>query len=84
MRLGDRPIADRLRALVIEMAGEATLTCRFRPGGRLHGVGIRSHFYCEDCGQAEMWHVVAEGVAVIATAEEIIRSADTSREGQHA
>lgn len=69
------PISVRLRALIVGVCGEATLTCRFRPGGRKFGeVGIRSPFYCEDCGASLMWHEVAEGLRSVVTAEEIIRA----------
>jgi hypothetical protein len=69
------PISVRLRALIVGVCGEATLTCTFRPGGRKFGqVGIRSPFYCEDCGASIMWHEVAEGLRSVVTAEEIIRA----------
>lgn len=76
-----KPLSERLRALLIEHASEATLTCRFVPGGQFGGVGIRSHLYCANCRQGHLWHLVAEGLATIATAEEILRSAGESRGG---
>lgn len=57
------PLGDRLRALVLTYADATTLTCRFVPGGKLHGVGIASELYCARCGQARQWHDVAEAAA---------------------
>lgn len=70
------PLSVRLRALVVNQASEATLTCTFTPGGRFGGVGIRSHLYCANCSQGLMWHEVAAGLALIAMAEDILRSAE--------
>lgn len=69
------PLSARLRALVVSHAGEATLTCQFAPGGRFGGVGIRSHLYCAHCCQGILWHEVAAGLVLIATAEEIVAAA---------
>lgn len=75
------PLTERLRALLVNQASEATLTCTFAPGGRFNGVGIRSHLYCANCGQGHLWHEVAAGLQLIATAEEIIRSAGVDVDG---
>ena len=75
------PLSVRLRALIVQHASEETIGCEFKPGGKLGGVGIRSHLYCANCSQGLIWHEVAEGLATIATAEEIIRSAGESRGG---
>ena len=69
------PLSDRLRALLVNQASEATLTCTFVPGGRFGGVGIHSHLYCATCSQGHLWHLVAEGLRLIATAEEVLRAA---------
>src|SRR4051812_27288959 len=70
------PIGERLRKLVVTVAGEPTVMCEFRPGGRLNGVGIRSKLYCENCGQSLIWHEVAEGVRFIAEVEDGLRRAN--------
>lgn len=70
------PLSARLRALVINQASEATLTCTFVPGGRFGGVGIRSHLYCANCSQGLLWHEVAAGLALIAMAEDMLRSTE--------
>lgn len=75
------PVSERLRALVVNQACEATLTCAFVPGGRFGGVGIRSHLYCAICSQGLIWHEVAAGLALIATAEAIIRSSGPTARG---
>jgi hypothetical protein len=70
------PLSARLRELVVDMAGTATLTCTFAPGGRLHGVGIRAPFYCANCGQARHWHhLVAEAATFAAAVEDGARAA---------
>lgn len=69
------PLSVRLRALVIDMACEATLTCTFAPGGQFNGVGICSHFYCQHCRQARHWHEVAEAAALAAAVEDGARRA---------
>jgi len=76
------PIADRLRELLLEVSSEETLGCTFVSGGKLHGVGIRSPFYCANCGQSRIWHVVAEGLVTIAAAEDIVRISRASEGGQ--
>lgn len=58
-------LVDRLREDVLQFAGRATLTCTFVPGGKLDGAGIRSHLYCADCGQARVWHDVADAAAAL-------------------
>ena len=63
------PLSERLRALVVQHAGVATLTCTFAPGGKLHGVGIPSVLWCLTCHQARMWHDVADGAALAAGTE---------------
>ena len=63
------PLSERLRALVVQHAGVATLTCTFEPGGQLHGVGIPSVLWCLTCRQARMWHDVADGAALASRAE---------------
>jgi hypothetical protein len=68
------PLSARLRALVVNAAGTDVLNCTFAPGGRFGGVGIRSHLYCANCSQGLLWHEVAEGLAAIATAEDIIQA----------
>lgn len=65
-------VVERLRVLLVNQAGEAVLSCRFQPGGQFNGVGIRSRLYCANCSQGLMWHEVAAGLALIATAEGII------------
>ncbi len=67
--------STRLRALLVNQASEATVTCAFVPGGKLGGVGIRSHLYCATCGQGRLWHEVAAGLRLIEVAESIIRGA---------
>jgi len=64
------PLSTRLRALVVQHAGQATLTCTFEPGGKLHGVGIASVLWCRACHQAGMWHDVAAGAALAAAVED--------------
>jgi hypothetical protein len=61
----DRTLAERLRATVLNQAGAATLSCRFQPGGKLHGVGIPSPLYCLGCGHARVWHDVAEAAVIV-------------------
>jgi hypothetical protein len=51
-------LTARLRTYVTN-AHPATLTCVFRPGGRLQGAGIVSHFYCVNCNQSRHLHDVA-------------------------
>jgi hypothetical protein len=63
------PLSARLRALVVRLAGPATLTCAFVAGGKLNGVGIPSVLYCQACGRASVWHDVAEAVALAARCE---------------
>src|SRR5689334_2688217 len=65
------PLSQRLRRLVIGFAGEATLTCRFRPGGRVRGAGIISPNHCVECNQAKHWHVVAEAIPDVELAESL-------------
>lgn len=76
------PVSERLRALLVNQAGEAVLTCTFQPGGKFGGVGIRSHLYCAHCSQGLMWHEVAAGLATIAAAEAII-AAQAEEDGRH-
>jgi len=64
-----KPLSERLRALVVQHAGVATLTCTFEPGGKHNGVGIASVLWCLTCRQARMWHDVAEGAALAAGTE---------------
>lgn len=75
------PVCVRLRALLLDQAA-AVLTCpAFVPGGKFGGVGIRSHLYCANCSQGQLYHLIAEGLAMIATAEDIIQEAGARREG---
>jgi len=74
--LPPEPLSARLRALVVNQASAATLTCTFAPGGRFGGVGIRSHLYCANCSQGHLWHLVAEGLQFIALAEDILGAGD--------
>lgn len=67
--------SERLRALLVNQASEATLTCTFAPGGKFGGVGIRSHLYCAHCSQGRIWHEVAAGLRLIELAEQIIHGA---------
>jgi hypothetical protein len=76
--MNDAPLSARLRELVVDMAGTATLTCTFAPGGRLHGVGIRAPFYCANCGQARHWHLVAEAATFAAAVEDGARAAENT------
>lgn len=69
----------RLRALLVTQSSEATVTCTFAPGGKFGGVGIQSHLYCANCSQGLLWHEVAAGLALIVTAEEIVRAAGLAR-----
>jgi hypothetical protein len=62
-------LSMRLRAMVVQHAGRAPLTCTFQAGGKLHGVGIASSLYCRTCHQARMWHDVAEAVALASSVE---------------
>lgn len=78
----ERPVAERLRALILDQAGEAVLTCKFVPGGKFGGVGIQSYLYCANCSQGHLWHLVAEGLQLVATAEAIIQSAGERRPGE--
>lgn len=79
------PLSERLAASVRgQLGGEATLTCEFKAGGRLHGVGIRAPFYCQHCGGSLVWHEVAEAVAVIAAIEEGARRVRAEEEVTHA
>ena len=67
-----RPLSERLRATVRNQCGDATLACVFEPGGKLHGVGIASELYCVGCGQARVWHDVAEAAVIVAAVEGIV------------
>ncbi len=60
---------------MLDQAGEAVLTCTFVPGGKFGGVGIRSYLYCANCSQGHLWHLIAQGLQLIETAEEIVRAA---------
>ena len=62
-------LVARLRQDVIDRASEATLTCRFVPGGRLNGAGIVSHFYCSTCNKSQIWHDVAAAIRELAREE---------------
>jgi hypothetical protein len=64
-----RPLSERLRALVLQHASVATLTCPFTPGGKLHGIGIPSVLWCLTCQQAGMWHDVAAAAVLAARVE---------------
>jgi hypothetical protein len=65
-----KPLSERLRDLVATVAGEATLTCTFLPGGRFDGrPGIVSPQYCARCNQSRMWHTVAAAVPDVVFAE---------------
>lgn len=74
------PLSARLRRLVVEVASEATLTCRFVPGGRLRGAGIVGPHYCATCNQSLMWHEVAASIPDVELAE-ALRDAGVSRGG---
>jgi hypothetical protein len=63
------PLSQRLRTLVETVAGTKTVTCVFKPGGRLQGAGIVGPNYCVHCNQARMWHTVAAAIADVAFAE---------------
>lgn len=65
-----QPLSARLRALVVQHAGKAPLTCAFEGGGKHNGVGIASPLWCLTCGQARMWHDIGEGAALAASVED--------------
>lgn len=71
---GSPPLSDRLRALLVQHASVATLTCTFRPGGKFGGVGIRSHLFCAHCSHGIVWHELAAGLALIVWAEQAQRA----------
>jgi hypothetical protein len=62
-------LSVRLRSLLVAVAGEATLTCRFSPGGRVRGAGIVSPNHCVHCNQSLMWHEVAAAIPDVELAE---------------
>jgi hypothetical protein len=52
-------LAGRLAHYVVRLCGLPTLTCAFRPGGRVNGFGMPSQLYCRDCGKHEDIHDIA-------------------------
>jgi hypothetical protein len=72
-----RPLSVRLRHLVQTVAGAATLTCSFVPGGRNRGAGIVSRHHCVTCNQSLMWHEVAAAIPDVELAEAIKASRDS-------
>lgn len=69
-RRPQKPLSERLRSTVLTHCGVRTLSCPFEPGGKLNGVGIPSELYCCTCGQARVWHDVAEAAAIVAGVED--------------